>query len=77
MPHMTVTVKWERLSALRTPALILLALTCICVGVSVGVFMLSVPAGWITSGVLTGASLIFIAVVTDEGEASDGRTDRR
>ncbi len=70
MPLMT-GVKWERLSALRTPAIMLLAMAVLCAGVSIGVFMIYVPAGWIVTGVLVCACLMFIAYVTDE-EASPG-----
>ena len=50
----------------------LLALTSIVVGVSIGVFMLCVPAGWIVAGVLAGCALGFLAYVADS-EVSDGR----
>lgn len=61
-------VKWERLAVLRSPVMVLLALAAICVGV----FMLSVPAGWIAVGV----ALLFLAYVTDvtpEGGEQRGR----
>jgi hypothetical protein len=63
---MTATIKWERLSGLKTPALMLLAFTALCVGVGVGVFMIYEPAGWIVTGVLVCACLMFVAVVTDK-----------
>lgn len=62
---MAGTVKWDRLSGLKTPVLMLLAFTALCGGVSTGVFMLSAPVGWIVLGVLVCACLMFIAVVTD------------
>lgn len=72
MPLMTASVNWQRLSGLKTPALMLLAFTALCVGVGVGVFMIYTPAGWIVTGVLVCACLMFIAVVTDsEGGTGD------
>ena len=71
MPVMTRAVKWERLSVLKTPALMLLAFMALCVGVSVGVFMIYVPAGWIVAGILVCACLMFVAVVTDEEVPGD------
>ncbi len=58
-------VKWERLAVLRSPVLVLLALAAVCVGV----FMFSVPAGWIAVGV----SLMFVAYVTDGPAAGERR----
>jgi hypothetical protein len=74
MPLMAGTVKWERLSGLKTPVLMLLAFTALCGGVSAGVFMIFVPAGWIVLGVLVCACLMFIAVVTDQEGVSGVRT---
>lgn len=73
---MTGTVNWQRLSGLKTPALMLLAFTALCVGVGVGVFMIYPPAGWIVTGVLIYASLLFIAVVTDDDEEASGDRSR-
>lgn len=64
MPTMAGGVKWQRLSPLRTPALMLAAFACI----AVGVFQIYVPAGWMFSGL----ALLFIAYVTDsEGTTGD------
>lgn len=54
----------------------LLAFTALCAGVSVGVFMIYVPAGWIVAGVLVCACLLFIAVVTDTDEEVPGDRTR-
>jgi hypothetical protein len=69
-------VNWQRAATLRVPVLMLLALTSVVAGVSVGVFMLSVPAGWIVAGVLTGCALGFLAYVA-EPEVTDGRAALR
>lgn len=50
-------IRWERLALVRTPLIMILAFACI----AIGVFMFSVPAGWITVGVMG----IFLAYVTD------------
>jgi hypothetical protein len=69
-------VKWERLSALRTPLLVLAACAALCTGVSIGVFMIYEPAGWIVSGVLVAACLMFLAYAM-EGSEDDGRAAAR
>lgn len=58
-------MRWERLAGLRAPLLMLLALTVLVGGVSTGVFLLSVAAGWITVGVLGGVALAFLAYIVD------------
>ncbi len=58
-------MRWDRLVGLRSPALMLLAIACLVGGVGTGAFLLSVPAGWITVGVLGFVSLAFMAWVVD------------
>lgn len=50
-------VRWERLAMLRTPVLMLLGLTALCVAA----FMWTPAAGWAAVGV----ALMFLAYVTD------------
>lgn len=55
--------------------LMILALLTLTIGVSVGVFMIYVPAGWMVAGTLGGLGLAFIAYVTDQ-EDDSGRSRR-
>jgi hypothetical protein len=50
-------VKWERLTLVRSPFLLLLGLAALCVGA----FMVAVAAGWAAVGV----ALIVMAYLTD------------
>jgi hypothetical protein len=58
-------MRWERLAGLRSPALMLLAIIMLIGGVGTGAFLICVPAGWITVGILGFVSLAFLAWVTD------------
>lgn len=58
-------MNWEKLAGLRAPLLMLLAILALVGGVGTGVFMLCVPAGWITIGVLGFIALAFLAYVAD------------
>lgn len=58
-------MNWERLAGLRTACLMLLAVIVLCGGVSTGAFLIAVPAGWITLGVLGFLALAFLAYVSD------------
>lgn len=58
-------MNWERLAGLRTAVLMLLAVIVLCGGVSTGAFLIAVPAGWITLGVLGFLALAFLAYVSD------------
>lgn len=58
-------MNWERLAGLRTGALMLLAVLVLCGGVSTGAFLIAVPAGWITLGILGFVALAFLAWVSD------------
>lgn len=67
------TIRWERLSSLSTPVLMILAILVLVGGVSTGAFLICLPAGWITVGVLGGLGLAFLAWVTDGGETHGRR----
>jgi len=63
-------VRWDRLAALRTPLLMLAAVFVLVGGVGTGVFLISVPAGFITVGVLGAVALAFLAYVVDTDAGS-------
>ncbi len=58
-------MNWERLAAARTGALMLLAILVLVGGVGTGAFLICIPAGWITVGVLGFVALAFLAFVSD------------
>lgn len=58
-------MNWERLAGLRTALLMLLAILVLVGGVGTGAFLICVPAGWITVGVLGFVALAFLAYVSD------------
>lgn len=58
-------MNWDRLAALRTPLLMLLAILVLVGGVGTGVFLISVPAGFITVGILGALALAFLAYAVD------------
>jgi len=58
------------LSRLRTPVLMVMALLTLVGGVSTGAFLIYVPAGWITLGLLGGVGLAYLGVVADSEEAT-------
>lgn len=58
-------MNWEKLAGLRAPLLMLLAIIALVGGVGTGAFMICVPAGWITVGVLGFIAFAFLAYVAD------------
>jgi len=70
-------VRWDRLAALRTPLLMILALVVLTGGVGTGMFLICLPAGWITVGILGAAGLAFLAWVTDDDSRAGPNGVRR
>lgn len=70
-------MNWERLAGLRVALLMLLAVLVLVGGVGTGVFLINVPAGWITVGVLGFVALAFLAYVADPDAVTPQRVATR
>lgn len=64
-------MRWDRLAALRVPALMILAVAVLVGGVTRGAFLITPAAGWITLGLLGCVALAFLAYVIDPEQTTE------